>query len=219
MLISFYFIYFILVCGVQKLTSENIKEPLVSQVIPVAGDLNNKQSGVNFDRYHEGDQNGVRVHFKGGSWGDYGAIDAYVDFVCDKELDTEEKSVLTFDDWDLHTLRLIWRSAFACPLGSNGDDKPPNNSPPSDKNPENPPQSGSGWGFFSWVFFLLFFGGIAYVLLMIWMEYSRYGQVDFSSLPFGEYLRDIPLIVKELFAKITSLSSNSSSERSGYSAV
>ena len=59
-----------IVCGVQQISLDDDKEKkITTQIIPVAGDLDGKQSGANLERLRGDAGDGVRVHFKGGSWG------------------------------------------------------------------------------------------------------------------------------------------------------
>lgn len=214
-----------IVCGVQQISLDDDKEKkITTQIIPVAGDLDGKQSGANLERLRGDAGDGVRVHFKGGSWGDYGAIDAYIDFLCVQE---EKDESLVFKDWNLHTLNLTWSSRKACAQnsgtnpGNGGGDNNDNNKggDNGDKKEES-----SGWGFFTWLFVLGLLGFVFYIVASVWVSYNRYGQVDLDSLPFVDSLREVPFVLRDLGSRIASRcqcssSSSSSSSRAGYAAV
>jgi hypothetical protein len=215
-----------IVCGVQQLSLEEDKgKKITTQIIPVAGDLDGKQSGANLERLRGDAGDGVRVHFKGGSWGDYGAIDAYIDFLCVQDENAES---LVFNDWNLHTLNLTWSSRKACAQNSgsnpgNGGGDNNDNNKGGNKDDNNKKES-SGWGFFTWLFVLGLIGFVVYVVASVWVSYNRYGQVDLDSLPFVDFLRDIPFVLRDLVTRILGLfqgssSSSSSSSRAGYAAV
>lgn len=92
-----------------------------------------------------------------------------------------------------------------------------------DNNNDGNNNKSSGWGFFTWLFVLGLFGFVFYIVASVWTNYNRYGQVNFDSLPFIDFLRDIPFVLRDVMTRIFGLfqgsSSSSSSGREGYTAV
>lgn len=212
------------ICGVQYVKPEN-QDWLLTGVIPVSGDLNGEQNGATITALTSDDgynDPGIRVHMQGGAWGDVGKLDALVDFVCTKE-PSEEK--LEFLSWDLHTLKLLWKTRRAC--ADIDSEEPPKENPkqPDEKKPEdgdkpkddNDVSASGGWGWFTWLFILVVLGSAIYIIGSAWANYSRYGHIGVDS-NHTEFLREIPFLVKDFVRKIAGTFSGGSN-RGGYSAV
>ena len=80
------------------------------------------------------------------------------------------------------------------------------------------PTPSGGWGFFSWFFFLIFMGLLAYFAVSMWMNYTRYGARGWGLLPHADLLQDLPYILADWWRKIVGTVSGGGS-RGGYSAV
>ena len=78
--------------------------------------------------------------------------------------------------------------------------------------------SSGGWGFFSWFFFIIFMGLLAFVLFTAWINYTRHGARGWDLLPYSDTLRDVPYILGDWGRKIVS-TLNGGGSRGGYSAV
>ena len=99
-------------------------------------------------------------------------------------------------------LRLNWRTPFGCEdAASSGNDT-----------------SSGGWGFFSWFFFIVFMGLLAFVLFTAWINYTRHGARGWDLLPYSDTIRDVPYILGDWGRKIVS-TLNGGGSRGGYSAV
>lgn len=98
-------------------------------------------------------------------------------------------------------LNLEWRTYHACEEAASIE----------------PPSSG-GWGFFSWFFFLIFMGGLAYFAFFAWVNYTRYGAQGWDLVPHADALRDLPYILGDWIRKVVGTFTGGGS-RGGYSAV
>lgn len=107
------------------------------------------------------------------------------------------------DNGDVDVLRLTWRTEYACEGNSDAG-------------------SGGGgsehWGFFTWVFFLVFLGTAAYLIFGSWLNYNRYGARGWDLLPHGDSIRDIPYLLKDWTRRVLNTVQGTGS-RGGYSAV
>lgn len=212
------------ICGIQRIKPEN-SDWLLTGVIPVAGDLDGKQNGASITLLtpeNDDGKHGLRIHTKGGTWGDLGALDSLMDFVCVKE---EKDESLQFVSWDLHTLKLQWNTRLACAQGESPTE-PPKDDPKKD-DPKNPdgdkPKDGDdvsasgGWGWFTWLFIIIVLGSAVYIIGSAWANYSRYGHIGMDS-SHAEFLSEIPYLVKDFVRKVAGTFSGGSN-RGGYSAV
>lgn len=220
------------VCGLQRIKPQDKDDWLLTGVIPVSGDLNGKQSGVNISRLEktEDTDGGLQIHMKGGSWGDVGTLDALVDFVCVTQGDDKEKDILEFVNWDLHTLKLRWKTPHACALDSSSP--PPKDGKDKDGDGGNKDEDGGdkggsddssrSWGWFTWFFIILVLGSAFYIIASAWANYTRYGYVGVGSDSFtnsgGEFLREIPFLIRDFVKKVAGTFSGGNN-RGGYSAV
>ena len=99
-------------------------------------------------------------------------------------------------------LRLNWRTPYGCEDAAS-----------SGKN-----SSSGGWGFFSWFFFIIFMGLLAYIVFTAWINYTQHGARGWDLLPHSDTIRDVPYIIGDWGRKIVSTLSGGGS-RGGYSAV
>ena len=101
------------------------------------------------------------------------------------------------------TLRLNWYTPYGCEdAASSGRDS----------------SSSGGWGFFSWFFFIVFMGLLAYIIFTAWINYTQHGARGWDLLPYSDTIRDVPYILGDWGRKIVS-TLNGGGSRGGYSAV
>ena len=100
-------------------------------------------------------------------------------------------------------LRLNWYTPHGC---EDSASKPTTETP------------SGGWGFFSWFFFLVFMGLLAYFAVSMWFNYTRYGARGWDLLPHADLIQDLPYILADWWRKIVGTISGGGS-RGGYSAV
>lgn len=226
--------FFLLVCGIQHVKLQDKdkdskdNEWLLTGIIPVSGDLNGKQTGATIALLKpdaDDGKSGLRVHMKGGSWGDVGDLDALVDFVCVAD---EKDEALEYVSWDLHTLKLNWKTKLACAQSDSEPPKDPKDGEDKDKDPKNPNEppkdggndpnaSSSGWGWFTWLFVVVALGSAVYIVGSAWVNYNRYGHIGLDT-NHTEFLREIPFLLKDFVRKVAGTFSGGNN-RGGYSAV
>lgn len=209
------------ICGVKHVKLDGGKEDIITEVVPVCGDLDGNQAGANVKKLDKDkkNQDGLQVELLGGKWGDIGDIEAKIDFICDEK----EKSLdnIKFLSWENKLLSLEWKTKHACKRnkddkgGGDDDDKQPDKGKDDEKKPEK--DESSSWGFFTWVFVLFVLGVAAYVIAMAWINYNRYGLTGVDMLPQSDTLRDLPFLVRDFFRKI--INTFAGGNRGGYSAV
>ena len=229
------------ICGIQTVTvdsSGDSQTTIVSEIIPVSGDIDGNQSGARVSKIQGND--GVSVHYTGGQWGDEDSIEAAFDFLCAKDVKSPE---IAFRGWDGRTLKMELRSAAACPLNDNGNNKDGNkgdgnkddgnkgdgsndsdgnkgdgnNDSDGNKGGEED-ENGDTWGWFTWLFILAVLGFSAYVVASAWINYNRYGLSGVELLPHSDAVRDLPYLIRDFVRKLASTFAGSSN-RGGYSAV
>ncbi|KAK0386373.1 hypothetical protein NLU13_6210 [Sarocladium strictum] len=106
---------------------------------------------------------------------------------------------------DVDVLRLTWHTKHACEdKRSDGGD--------SDESPS------TSWGFFTWLFIIVFLGIAAYLIFGSWLNYNRYGARGWDLLPHGDTLRDVPYLIKDWVRRVLNTVQGTGS-RGGYSAV
>ncbi|KAL2075888.1 hypothetical protein VTL71DRAFT_831 [Oculimacula yallundae] len=102
------------------------------------------------------------------------------------------------------TLRLEWRTKYAC------EDAIDNPDPPAEKKP--------GWGFFTWFIIIAFLSTATYLIFGSWLNYNRYGARGWDLLPHGDTIRDVPYLFKDWIRRVLSTVQGGGS-RGGYAAV
>lgn len=112
---------------------------------------------------------------------------------CGYELEKVDKN-------DVKTLRLEWRTKYACKDVHSGPTQP------------------ARWGFFTWFIIILFLAIASYLIFGSWLNYNRYGARGWDLLPHGDTIRDIPYVLKDVARNVVTTVQGSGS-RGGYSAV
>lgn len=121
---------------------------------------------------------------------------------------------------DLYTLKLDWRTRYACDDYQRGKS-----------------DGSSHWGFFTWalimcVFFRfgpvkansliassIFLSVAAYLIFGSWLNYNRHGARGWDLLPHGDTIRDIPYLMQDWIRRVVNTLQGSGGSRGGYSAV
>lgn len=116
---------------------------------------------------------------------------------------------------DDKVLRLKWKTKYACESQAGG----PEDSEPGSGKGDGEGRSSSGWGFFTWFLIVVFLLVAAYIVFGSWLNYNRYGARGWDLIPHGDTIRDLPYIIKDLFASLTGKLGGGSGSRGGYSAV
>ncbi|SPO03976.1 related to autophagy protein Atg27 [Cephalotrichum gorgonifer] len=100
---------------------------------------------------------------------------------------------------EFETLRLEWRTKYACE--SSYDE-----------------ERAGRWGFFTWLFIIVFMLTAAYLIFGSWLNYTRFGARGWDLVPHGDTIRDVPYLMKDLVRSAMNTMQGSGS-RGGYSAV
>lgn len=103
----------------------------------------------------------------------------------------------------IDVLRLTWRTKYAC------------EEVPSDGEEDDPSK---GWGFFGWLFIIIFLGTAAYLIFGSWLNYTRYGARGWDLVPHGDMIRDMPYTIRDCFRSVQD-TVQGRGYRGGYSAV
>ncbi|KAL2205143.1 hypothetical protein CC79DRAFT_980805 [Sarocladium strictum] len=106
---------------------------------------------------------------------------------------------------DADILRLTWHTKYAC------EDK-------RDTGDDGGESASTSWGFFTWLFIIVFLGIAAYLIFGSWLNYNRYGARGWDLLPHGDTLRDVPYLIKDWVRRVLNTVQGTGS-RGGYSAV
>ncbi|TAQ84109.1 hypothetical protein B7494_g7572 [Chlorociboria aeruginascens] len=121
------------------------------------------------------------------------------------EVDEENTSSLQFykytEDDTSGTLRLVWRTKYACEGSKEEEDK-----------------KVSHWGFFTWFIIIAFLGIATYLIFGSWLNYNRYGARGWDLLPHSDTIRDVPYLAKDWSRRVLTTVQGGGS-RGGYAAV
>ncbi|KAK9466411.1 autophagy-related protein 27 [Lipomyces arxii] len=206
------------VCGIQTVTIEG-QDPVVAQVIPVAGDIagSNNEGRVNLatESVRAGEYAGD-VILIGGMWGDATAMEADVKFVCDpayvnhtlSETSTPGLSVL---QWDEQTLTLEWRTAEVCGASVTAAQA---EAAEDDVVTITQSEHSTAWSVIKYILIAALLVLVAYFGITAYVNYSK-GATGVDLLPSSEAILEIPYVAKDFVKKIGGgLSTNTS--RDGY---
>lgn len=109
-----------------------------------------------------------------------------IEMVCDENVKQDRPEFKSYDLFEGEA-KLFWKSQAACPKkrdtntgGSPGDDAAT--------------PSSSGWGFFSWFFFLAIIGMLAYFVIGTYLNHQRYGTYE---IPHRDFWREAPYLMSD----------------------
>ncbi|KAK9367606.1 autophagy-related protein 27 [Lipomyces kononenkoae] len=198
------------VCGVQTVALEG-QDPVITQVIPVSGDLNgaiaqyeaHRLTGANSA---QNSQAALQVRLTGGTWGEVSDMETNIDFVCDTAL----KDV-TYDDdgntiglrvmgWDEKTLHLQWNTSAVCDQQL--------------VQVQQATTQSTAWSVFKYILIAVLLVLVAYLAITACVNYSR-GARGVDLLPSSQAIIDIPYVARDFVKKVGSGFSTNSS-RDGY---
>ncbi|KAF2084065.1 hypothetical protein K490DRAFT_8191, partial [Saccharata proteae CBS 121410] len=107
----------------------------------------------------------------------------------------------------IETLRLNWRTKYACEDASSSPGSGGGNGAKSDH-----------WGFMTWLIIILFLLIATYLIFGSWLNYNRYGARGWDLVPHGDTIRDLPYIMKDIGRNVVG-KLQGGGNRGGYSAV
>ncbi|SPO26833.1 uncharacterized protein UTRI_04146_B [Ustilago trichophora] len=190
------------------ITIETIKDDktIVTQAIPVAysGESGGSkiEAKVEWGEELEGGEKSIELQLPGAKYAGH-EQKAELELVCDPKADADSHPTARSYDRADGKLKLRWPTKFAC---SSTASKPGNGGTPSkggnDSGKGKDGSSGSdtsdgGWGFFSWLFFLLIVGFIAYMGLGMYNNYNNYGASGWDLVPHKDFWRESPYIARD----------------------
>ncbi|CCG84175.1 protein of unknown function [Taphrina deformans PYCC 5710] len=135
---------------------------------------------------------------------------AIIEFICDRAIDIGKPEHFGVDYAGIAKFR--WRTKHACASKSDGGSKTPD----ADRDT---PRKATSWGFFTWLFLVVFMAVASFLIFTLFLNYNRYGQVGFDLVPAMDSVKDIPYLFKDFASQVVDTVKGSGSSRSGYSAV
>ena len=191
------------------ITIETIKDDktIVTQAIPVAysGESGGSKidAKVEWGEELEGGEKSIELQLPGATYAGR-EQKAEIELVCDPKADADSHPTARSYDRADGKLKLRWPTKFAC---SSPASKPGSGESPSkggsdkDSDKDDNGSSGSdasgGWGFFSWLFFLLLAGFVAYMGVGMYNNYNNYGASGWDLVPHKDFWRESPYIARD----------------------
>lgn len=194
------------------ITIETIKDDktIVTQAIPVAysGESGGSkiEAKVEWGEELEGGEKSIELQLPGATYAGR-EQKAELELVCDAKADADSHPTARSYDRADGKLKLRWPTKFACSSASSepGSESPPKGGSDSDQNKDSDGSgstSSGGWGFFSWLFFLLFVGFAAYMGVGMYNNYNNYGASGWDLVPHKDFWRESPYIARDAAAHV-----------------
>ncbi|EPQ29228.1 uncharacterized protein PFL1_02983 [Pseudozyma flocculosa PF-1] len=182
---------------------ESIKDDktTLTQAIPVAWSDVDGGKRIDVEVDHDDGERGFTLELPGATYADR-AQKAEVELICDPRADQNAHPTSQTYDRAKGKLHLKWPTKFACSSSSSTPPKSPSSGDGGgggkgdDSNPAEPAAS-AGWGFFSWLFFLVSFGFLAYMALGAYNNYNQYGASGWDLVPHRDFWRESPYIARD----------------------
>ncbi|KAJ1024033.1 hypothetical protein NDA13_004863 [Ustilago tritici] len=190
------------------ITIETIKDgkTIVTQAIPVAysGESGGSkiEAKVEWGEELEGGEKSIELQLPGATYAGR-EQKAELELVCDPKADADSHPTARSYDRADGKLKLRWPTKFACSSaaskpGSGGGSPSKGGSDDGDKgNSGSGSDASSGWGFFSWLFFLLSVGFVAYMGIGMYNNYNNYGASGWDLVPHKDFWRESPYIARD----------------------
>ncbi|KAK9373046.1 autophagy-related protein 27 [Lipomyces chichibuensis] len=194
------------VCGIQSVAIEG-QDPVITQVIPVAGDLNGSTGQGEIDAVTNAENGQAAVHLRltGGMWGEVNEMETDIDFVCDTALtevthDADGYIIgLQVLSWDEKNLHLQWNTSAVCSeqvfLVQQSS-------------------SSTAWNVVKYILIAVLLILVAYFGITAYGNYRR-GATGVDLLPSSQAIVDIPYVARD-FAKKVGSGFSTNSNRDGY---
>ncbi|GAC99210.1 hypothetical protein PHSY_006810 [Pseudozyma hubeiensis SY62] len=189
------------------ITIETIKDDktIVTQAIPVAysGESGGSkiEAKVEWGEELEGGEKSIELQFPGATYAGR-EQKAELELVCDTKAEADSHPTARSYDRADGKLKLRWPTEFACSSaaskpGSGSPSKGGSDSDGGNDNDSSGATSSGGWGFFSWLFFLLFVGFAAYMGVGMYSNYNNYGASGWDLVPHKDFWRESPYIARD----------------------
>ncbi|SPC64148.1 uncharacterized protein UHOD_05206 [Ustilago sp. UG-2017b] len=195
------------------ITIETIKDgkTIVTQAIPVAysGESGGSKidAKVEWGEELEGGEKSIELQLPGATYAGR-EQKAELELVCDPKADADSHPTARSYDRADGKLKLRWPTKFACSSaaskpGSGGGSPSKGGSDDGDKgNSGSGSDASSGWGFFSWLIFLLSVGFVAYMGIGMYNKYNNYGASGWDLIPHKDFWRESPYIARDAASHI-----------------
>ena len=120
--------------------------------------------------------NGFRLSYTGAEDGAGEQLSSIIDFLCQKSAGDGEPTLSTTSDEAV--AHFEWETELACTSRGGHNGEPRKGGPPGDRPPKR-----SSWGFFTWVFLIVFMTVASFLIFTLFLNYNRYGQVGLDLVP------------------------------------
>lgn len=192
------------------ITIETIKDgkTIVTQAIPVAysGESGGSKidAKVEWGEELEGGEKSIELQLQGSTYAGR-QQQAELELVCDPKADADSHPTARSYDRADGKLKLRWPTKFACSDAASkpgsGSGSPSKGGSSDDDSNDGSSSDGSdssgGWGFFSWLFFLLFVGFVGYMGMGMYNNYNQYGASGWDLVPHKDFWRESPYIARD----------------------
>ncbi|SNX84877.1 uncharacterized protein MEPE_03586 [Melanopsichium pennsylvanicum] len=190
------------------ITIETIKDDktIVTQAIPVAysGESGGSKidAKVEWGEELEGGEKSIELTLQGATYAGR-EQKSEVELVCDSKAEADSHPTARSYDRADGKLKLRWPTKFACSSAAN---KPQDGESPSKGGKEDNDEKDSdssredeegGWGFFSWLFFLLCVGFAGYMGVGMYNNYNNYGASGWDLVPHKDFWRESPYLARD----------------------
>ncbi|KAK9389381.1 autophagy-related protein 27 [Lipomyces mesembrius] len=198
------------VCGIQTVAIEGQNPAIITQVIPVSGDLNGSTAqdeahSLSDTNTAQSGQAAVHVRLTGGMWGEVNEMETDIDFVCDTALtevthDADGNTIgLQVLSWDEKSLHLQWNTSAVCGEQLVGVQQS---------------TTSTAWNVVKYILIAALLILVAYFGITAYLNYRR-GATGVDLLPSSQAIVDIPYVARD-FAKKVGSGFSTNSNRDGY---
>lgn len=118
-----------------------------------------------------------------------------IHFICDKDAGTGNP-VLSGEDQE-ETLMLTWRTVSVCGSSKDPDE---DHKRPDKGDQDRPRHRSSGWGFFTWLFIIVFMCIAACLIFTLFLNYNRYGQLGLDLVPTMDSVKVLRILLASNYA-------------------
>lgn len=163
-----------------KTTSvEKDDKSTIIEVVSYGGDISDEKE-PNASKLGASDDNevqGLKLTYSSDKDDEGDKLSAIIEFICDKDIGTgaPELKQSAADSVPVFT----WSTKHACVSRSDGDG---HQRPDHGDHDARPPKS-SSWGFFTWLFLIVFMLIASFLIFTLFLNYNRYGQLGLDLVP------------------------------------
>lgn len=152
----------------------------IIEVVAYASDISEQKSPEvsHLNSTNDQDMKGFRLSYESEKSTEGVNKASVVEFICDEDAGIGSPELKNPDQSD--TITLFWKTKYACSTESSpdGDRKHPDKN-----NPAHRPARSSSWGFFAWLFIIVFMLIAACLIFTLFLNYNRYGQLGLDLVP------------------------------------